>query len=41
MAGDAVPGAGGGCEGEVVGFEEGKQKGGGPAGTEDEEVDML
>lgn len=41
MARDAVSGAGGGCEGEAVGFEEGKQEGGGPASAEDEKVDVL
>lgn len=41
MARDAVSGTGGGCEGEVVGCEEGEEEGGGPAGAEDEDVDVV
>ncbi len=34
-AGDGVAGSGCGGEGRVVGFEEGNEEGGGPAGAED------
>jgi len=40
FVGAVAAGGGGGCVGDVFGFEEGDQEGGGPAGAEDEELHL-